>query len=179
KVHNDGQAAGLTGNWIDAVIASPDTNPDNAKAVLVQRFPHTGGLAPSQSNTQTQAFLMPPGFTGRYHLFVKTDADNQVFENGAKANNSAESAHLFDVMPVAYADLIVSSVTPAGPAYGGQPLTVTWTVGNQVIGTTPTGDWNDIAYLATNADGSGAITGTETRFEHLGHLAVGDSYERT
>src|SRR5262249_10514984 len=134
------------------------------------------GLAVNQTYSQSQTFLLPPAFTGRYHLFVRTDAGHQVFQNGQTAGNTAESDHIFDVMPLPYVDLVVSSVTVPAQAHGGLPLTVNWTVTNQGIGTTSTGEWNDVLYLATNADGSGAISGTEIDVDHFGFLGVGGSY---
>ena len=59
---------------------------------------------------------MPPGFSGRDYLFVETDVDDVVFENGLKANNVAAAPNTFDVMPIAYADLAVSSIGVSQPA---------------------------------------------------------------
>ncbi len=83
-------------------------------------------------------------------------------------------------MPIPYADLVVSNVTLPAQAFGGQPLTVTWTVTNQGIGTTNIGDWNDIIYLATNRGRQQARSPARlTRFDHFGFLAVGGSYQHT
>src|SRR5262249_10564215 len=43
-VTNVGTGAGRTGDWVDSVIASPDTNPDNPHAVVLKRFAHSGAL---------------------------------------------------------------------------------------------------------------------------------------
>ena len=100
-------------------------------------------------------------------------------EYGRKANNLAAKPGFFDVMPNPYADLVVSNISLPSQAFGGQPLTVTWTVKNQGIGTTDIGDWNDFVYLASTADGNHPLTSPQTFFDHFGFLAVGDSYQHT
>ncbi len=90
------------------MIASPSNNVNDSGAIVLASYTHTGGLAVGQFYTQTQAIQMPPAFSGRYHLFVETDADDVVFENGSKANNVGEAPGNFDVMPIPYADLQVS-----------------------------------------------------------------------
>ncbi len=82
-------------------------------------------------------------------------------------------------MPNPYSDLVVSSVDVPAVGHGGQPLTLTWTVTNDGIGTTDVGDWYDTVYLATNPDGTGEIDDTSMKFEHFGFLQVGGSYERS
>ena len=70
---------------------------------------------------------MPIQASNRYHLFVVSDPENIVFENGSKANNAAEPNHPLDVMPRPNADLVVSSGEGAGShvtAYFGKGLAV-------------------------------------------------------
>ena len=64
---------------------------------------------------------------------------------------------VFDVMPIPYADLVVTSVTPAATGSSGQTLNVTWSVKNQGIGITSTPSWNDTVSLASNPDGTGVV----------------------
>ena len=112
---------------------------------------------------------MPPGFTGRYHLFVETDADDVVFENGLKANNVAEAPNHFDVMPIPYADLVVSSIDVPQPAGSGLPVNVTWTVTNQGIGLTSVPSWDDDLALASDPAGKNIIEDYGL-FNHLGPI---------
>src|SRR5207248_6511028 len=101
---------------------------------------------------QSQTIALPPGCTAHAHLVVKTDVNAQVFENGRTQNNTAGLGGFFDVMPAAYSDLAVSSVTvPAGQGYSGQPLEVHWTVKNQGIGLTSNGSWADQVVLSRDA----------------------------
>ena len=112
-------------------------------------------------------------------MFFQTDADDVVYEDLREANNVAELDTLFDVMPVAYSDLVVNSLSTPAIGAAGQVIEFTWTVENQGIGITNRGDWLDRAYLTLNSDGSNPIDGTEIQFSHYGQIAVGDSYVRT
>jgi hypothetical protein len=146
-VSNIGEGPGKVDHWVDEVILSKNATPGASDDIVLGRYPHTGLLDVNQGYTQQQTIKLPPGFTGHFHLFVKTDADNVVFEGGRKANNVAAMNGFFDVMPVPYADLVIPNVTVPAAAHGGQPLTVSWTVENQGIGTTNIGDWIDTVYL--------------------------------
>ena len=147
-------------------------------AVVLAEYPHTTPLAPGQSYTQTQTVQMPPGFTGQYHLFVVADAGNAVFENGMRAGNVGEAPNLFDVMPIPYADLVVSSIVDPQNAGSGLPVTVTWTVTNQGIGLTSVPNWDDDLALASDPAGKDVVEDFGL-FDHLGPIGPGGSYVRT
>src|SRR5262249_26738341 len=107
-----------------------------------------------------------------------TDA---VFENGKEANNVAEAPNFFDVVPIPYADLVVSSVVAPPQASSGQPLRVTWTVTNQsphAIGTTNLGEWSDAIALASDPAGNPIVAPVDG-LDHAGALAIGGSYTHT
>ncbi len=177
-VANIGPGAGLTTTWTDAVIASTNGVLGDGDDRVLARFTHSGGLAPGESDPRTETFLLPPAYTGRLHLFVVTDADGAVFENGLDANNALESPQLLDVMPIPYADLAVSSVVVPAQASSGQPLDITWTVANQGIGVTSVGEWVDAVALATDPQGQNRVVDFGT-FSHFGQIAAGTSYDRT
>src|SRR5262249_14941306 len=84
-VTNMGTGPSNAASWVDAVIASPDRNPDHGKTLA--EFTHTGVLNVGNKYTRTETISLPPHFQGRYHLFVKTNATGAVFENGSLANN--------------------------------------------------------------------------------------------
>ena len=81
-------------------------------------------------------------------------------------------------MPIPYADLLVTEVSPDAVAFSGQPMEVMWRVENQGIGLTDRANWNDTVYLATDPAGTNRIR-TLGSFRHLGQLAVGAGYDRT
>ena len=178
-ITNLGTGPGRQDSWVDAIVASVNATLGDGDDVLLGRFPHSGALGVGQSYSRSEPLLLPPGFTGRYRLFVKTDADAEVFENSIEANNAAKADNWFDVMPIPYADLQVSGVEIDEPAASGQPLTVNWSVVNSGIGLTSTGSWFDTIYLARDPNGANRITGTFTGAVHFTHLAVGQHYDRT
>jgi len=176
-VTNTGTGAGVTASWTDVVVASPNAVPGDGDDIVLGRFTHTGGLAVGASYGQTQAILLPPGFNGRYHLYVRTDVDGVVFENGLLANDAAQSATAFDVVPYPYADMVVSSVVADAGAASGRDLRLTWAVSNQGIGTTDVPEWVDNVYISRTADGANRLfLGS---FDHLGFVAVGGGYTRS
>ncbi|MBL8533517.1 MAG: putative Ig domain-containing protein, partial [Betaproteobacteria bacterium] len=177
KVTNEGNGAGRTAQWTDAVVASADAVAGNGDDVVLARFTHDGALAVGASYTRTETFLLPARFQGRYTLFVRADSNGEVFENGREANNAAADAAPFDVMFIPYADLVIDAAAPAGTAYSGQSLDVQWTVRNAGIGLTDRSEWADRIYLSPNADGSQRIfLGS---FSHIGFLAPDGTYTRT
>ncbi len=154
-VTNVGTGPGTVSSWVDAIIVSPDNDPTHG--TVIKQFTHTGILAVNGTYQQSQTFLLPPGYTTHSHLFVRTDATDQVFENGNEANNYGEAPNIFDVAPIPYADLAVSNVSSAATAGSGQPMQVTWTVTNQspnAIGTTNIQRWSDSVYLASDPAGN-------------------------
>ena len=176
-VTNAGTGAGITGTWTDVVVASANATFGDGDDIVLGRFDHTGGLAAGAVYTQSQHITLPPGFIGRYHLFVESDADAAVFQNGLRANDVGLAPGNFDVSPIPYADLRVTSVTPVTSAAGGQDMTLTWTVENDGIGLTNVSQWQDNVYLSQTADFRTSIyLGT---FNHIGFLAAGGTYTRS
>src|SRR5262249_23282059 len=144
--------------------------------IVLDRVKHTGLVDPTKSYTVTDTFTLPlvvtngfptPSATplqGRFHLFVRTDADSAVFMNERRANTVAEAGNPFDVTRVPFADLVVKQVTVPAAARTGQPLRVSWEVINQGIGVTMhqllSGNfavdqgWIDTVSLATDPAGN-------------------------
>lgn len=59
---------------------------------------------------------------------MRSDAHNQVFENGNESDNNLESAQIFDVMRIPFADLVVSAASVDATASSGQAMNVSWQV---------------------------------------------------
>jgi hypothetical protein len=119
-------------------VLSQDDTYGNADDLVIGEYRRNGALEAGASYTRNERFLLPPATTGRYKLFVVSDARSEVFENGADANNTGRLEHAVDVMPIPYADLQVESVTTTGTASSGRPLRLTWTVANRGIASTNT-----------------------------------------
>ncbi len=178
-VTNAGNGRGLTDQWTDAIVLSPNAVAGDGDDIVVAQFVRTGGLDATQSYRREETFKLPPATNGRYNLFVRTDFKKEVFENGFESNNDVRRSGTVDIMPVENADLVVSSIDVALPVVAGQTLTATWTVNNQGIGITNRGDWFDVAYIATDAAGTQKVAGTEVQFQHFGQVAPTQSYART
>ncbi|MEO0836110.1 MAG: CARDB domain-containing protein [Cyanobacteria bacterium J06642_3] len=182
KVTNNGTGNGYTDTWVDRVIASRDEIVGNQDDIVLDEFTHTGGLASGASYPMSEDILLPPAFTGRYKLFVQTDAEEKVFENGFEDNNSDRKKDaFFDVMPIPYADLRIDQVRTIGEANSGQPLTVNWTVRNDGIGITNTSRWNDRLYLASDPEGKDLVHyfGEFNRAGALANENPENTYQRT
>jgi hypothetical protein len=178
-VTNQGTSATGVDHWVDSIIVSPDDNPANG--TILKQFPHQGALAVNGQYTQSQTFLLPPTYQIHAHLFVRTDADDVIFENGSESNNFGEAPDFFDVTPIPYADLAVSSVGADSAVSTGQSIHVSWTVSNVApnsLGTTNTSEWNDTISLATDPAGKNIVETLGT-FDHIGALAIGGSYTRS
>ncbi|MEO1527560.1 MAG: CARDB domain-containing protein, partial [Planctomycetota bacterium] len=178
-VTNEGIGRGFTDEWTDAVVLSTDDIAGNSDDRVVATFEHTGGLDVGQSYTRSETFRLPPETTGRFHLFVRSDFGDNVFENDLEANNDVTRNGQVDIMPAPYADLIVESIDVPLPVTAGQSADVSWTVRNQGIGITNRGDWRDFVYLATDAAGQNLIANLEFSFQHFGQIAPDGTYTRT
>ncbi|MEH2565659.1 CARDB domain-containing protein [Bradyrhizobium sp. AZCC 2289] len=174
-VTNVGTGVGQTTSWQDAVLISLDDIVGNADDQVLAKLFHNGGLAVGASYSESQKVFLPIDASNRYHLFVVSDFENTVFENSSKSNNAAEPAHTLDVMPIPYADLVVSSVTADANANSGGALHLSWTVTNQGIGITSLPSWTDSVALVSAA----GVTVATYSFDHLGNLAPNGSYVRS
>ncbi|MDZ4254036.1 MAG: CARDB domain-containing protein, partial [Sulfuritalea sp.] len=177
-VTNQGTGAGRTSSWTDRVILSTDDTYGNSDDRVLGEYQHDGALAVGASYSRAEQVLAPAGTTGRYKLFVVSDARGEVFENFSEGNNLGRIAQSVDIMPIAYADLQIASVTADGTASSGKSLRVTWEVANNGIGTTNIADWSDQVWLSRNPDGSDVVTQFGSA-RHVGQLAVGDRYSRS
>jgi hypothetical protein len=181
KVTNSGNREAQGAGWFDVVYASPDTTFGDANDVEVARFERTAALAAGTFYIRSEEIVLPPppGLkSGRYYLFVQADAADRVFEDGIESNNVVRTSDFFDVMPIPYADLVVSAVNVPESAWSGQELQVSWRVDNHGIGLTDRSIWTDTVWLTSDADGTEQI-GSLGSFTHFGQLAVGDGYDRT
>jgi CARDB len=174
-VTNQGTGVGITTAWSDRIIASKDNVVGNSDDIILGNFQHTGALNVGESYSRSEAILLPARFEGQYNLFVQTDAAGQVFENSLESNNNTLANNPLKVALRPYADLVVSSVAPNANASSGQPLTVSWSVANQGIGTTDSSSWGDRLWLASDPAGKNLVAQLGS-FEHIGTLAVGGNY---
>ncbi|MCR5864424.1 pre-peptidase C-terminal domain-containing protein [Aquincola sp. J276] len=177
SVRNHGTGAGLTDAWTDTVVLSTNTVFGDADDILLGSFRHEGGLAQGGVYSRTETMFAPPGRSGRFHVLVKTDAENQVFEHGGEADNTDSPAAPLDLMTRPYADLEMGGVSAQANAQSGGTVAVTWTVTNRGIGRTDTDRWTDEVVLTSDAAGQHIVKAMG--FQHIGVLEVGGHYTRT
>jgi len=175
---NAGTGTGTVGTWNERIVASSDDVFGDGDDVVLAAVTHTGLIDAGASLERSHTFMTPPGFQGRFVLFVQTDATGVIFENGFEANNFGRKADFFDVIPIPFADLVVPTVAVPAESASGRPLRVTWTVINQGMGPTNISTWNDRVLLADDPAGS-SIVATLGRLQHNGVLPAGGSYTRT
>jgi len=183
KVSNVGQGITNVDSWVDQVVASQDEVIGNHDDIILASFTQSGALNSEASYSSREEIILPPALSGRYQLFVQTDSEEAVFEDGLTNNNTDFAPNVFDVTRQPYADLAISSITTEQNAASGRSLEVSWTATNQGIGITNQNLWDDQIKLATDPQGQDIIAtltarGT-SRFEHVGPLGVDQSYSRT
>src|SRR5262249_18582311 len=78
-VTTTGEGTGKVGAWVGQPVLTKTRTPGPPKAVIFGPFPPSALLAPGgATSSASQSITLPPGFTGRYPLFVETDAKDQV-----------------------------------------------------------------------------------------------------
>ncbi len=88
-------------------------------------------LAVDSSFSTTRSYTLPRGISGHYFVFIETDIDNNVFEDGRDDNNLTRTDSSFFVELAGYPDLVVTSVTIPDSASLGDSISISWTVKNQ------------------------------------------------
>jgi len=180
-VTNQGADNTPVASWSDGIYLSPTPTFDKTTATLLGLVPHSGVLGAGMDYSQSALLTPSPCLSGSFYIFVFTDAGNQVHEYDptldAKANNVKGTTQPVGIIAPPAPDLIVVSVTAAGPATAGTSLSVTWTVKNQGAGPAAA-PWNDTVYLSKSAsfDASAVSIGS---FGASSTLAAGQSYVQT
>ncbi len=178
KVDNVGAGAGRTSSWTDRVVLSSNATLGDGDDITIGRFEHQGSMPASSQYERSEIIALPPRISGRFTLFVQTDANDEVFEISGHQPNEKALSHVVDIAQKPYADLVVDSVSTAGTPVSGQPLSVSWTVSNRGIATTDQSTWTDYLYVSRDPTG---ITGMRLigSSTHGGSLGVNQNYSRT
>lgn len=179
-VGNFGTALPTVSQWDDKILLSVNDRFGDADDIQLGTFTHTGALQPGQTYTAEADIRLPELLSGTYHVLVKTDLRNVVFENIFDTNNINESATPLVVSQTPYADLQPATLTVPDVAIAGEPITVNWTVDNIGLGSTGNGtpggsvaSWSDRVVLSKNTvfgDADDILLGD---VEHQGALEPG------
>ena len=177
-VENVGEGAGRTAVWNDVIVLSGNDVFGDHDDRELGRFVHSGRMPSGTTYDRTETVTLPARTNGRFTLFVKTDANDDVYELEGDAANTGRPDHRVDVTTKPYADLQVDVVTAPPFGLAGESIEVSWSVTNRGIAPTDTTSWTDYFYLS--ADPSGA-TGLRlfASATHAGPLDVDAGYTQT
>ncbi|MCZ8191304.1 MAG: right-handed parallel beta-helix repeat-containing protein, partial [Microcystis sp. LE19-338.1B] len=155
---NQGIGDTAVNSWSDRVIISRDNILGNNDDVVLARndgfntrdFIQNSLLNVGGSYSRSELLTIPFNFTsGDYHLFVVTDANQNVYEASGENNNSSAAIPIQVVRRTP--DLQVTQITAPSTAVSGQPFTVTWKVENLGENATNFSYWYDEVFLSTDA----------------------------
>src|SRR5262249_10625122 len=94
--------------------------------------------------TLKKSVTVPGVPAGAYHLALRTDAADAVYES-SEANNQRTTP-----LTITAADLVATALTAPASAGAGKSVSVSWTVKNQGNGQTA-GTWTDKVYISPNS----------------------------
>lgn len=174
-VTNSGVGPTNSTGWRDKVFIGP--NPNTNGATFLADAQNVSYLAAGESYIATANVRIPRGFTGSYHILVRTDANNSVNEENEN-NNLLSRPITVNVPPLP--DLRVSAVQAPDIAFAGSQILVSWKVTNNGDGAVPPNEssWYDGVYISRDNifDNGDRFLGYRS---HNGALNVGASYTVT
>ena len=175
-VQNDGTLAAPVA-WNDRVILSHDAILGNADDVVLGTVRHVGTIAAGGGTyTQTSSFTLPTRIEGNYSIFVRADADAEIFEPDTRGNNASTARPI--VLTTTYADLVVEAIGLPTSVLSGTQVDVTWRVRNTGTLATDLSQWDDRFILVSDQYPDG-VPGYSISKAHTGALAPGESYVAT
>ncbi|MEM8872655.1 MAG: CARDB domain-containing protein [Planctomycetota bacterium] len=145
RVDNLGSTATDRGSWTDAVYISDDDILDGTDQRIGTRN-YNGVLQPGEGYDTTIGFTVPVDASGTQFLILRTDYLVRVFELDRDNNLIASSVDVAEELP----DLRITSNNLPSTLVTGEPILVDYSVVNEGIGDTRTGQWEDRLYLSTD-----------------------------
>ncbi|HMJ91433.1 MAG TPA: CARDB domain-containing protein, partial [Candidatus Acidoferrum sp.] len=156
-VGNFGAVATPVSSWSDRVVLSYNDRFGDEDDFQVALVPHSGALSVGSNYTAQASVDLPVGLSGRFFVFVKTDAANSVPEFIFESNNVRPGDTNLDITLTPYADLTAKNVTAPSIGVVGAPANISWVVTNAGNGITGNGRpagtvsaWSDRVVLSHN-----------------------------
>ncbi|MBP6003474.1 MAG: carboxypeptidase regulatory-like domain-containing protein [Pyrinomonadaceae bacterium] len=140
-VTNSGQGPTNSPQWTDRLYIA--TSPTGAGGTTLKNTQSVSALNPGESYTASAIVKIPRGFNGTYYFVVKADVSGDLNEENT-TNNLGSSQVLVNVPPLP--DLIVETVQAPDEVFGGQEISINYTVRN--IGTQDAGVRKDRIYFS-------------------------------
>ncbi|MDH7498796.1 MAG: CARDB domain-containing protein, partial [candidate division NC10 bacterium] len=174
----DGTPGGTVEVWTDRFVLSSNAIYGDADDRLVAEIPRTGALDAGSSYGGSFTGALPEGLSGKYFVFVFTDATDTVYEQDNTHSNLARSEGTITIASAAFADLTVSEVTAPSSAVVGEPILVQWVAANtdNAWGATPASQWYDQVVLSQDEIFGNADDRALGEFLHAGPVNRSQTY---
>ncbi|AEE49027.1 CARDB domain-containing protein [Haliscomenobacter hydrossis] len=133
----------------DVIFLSRNSTFDLTTAIRLDSLEYGGQLQAGQSINRQKNITIPDGIDGRYYLWVFTDANQKIFENGSESNNLAQA--VLDISLAPWPDLQVTKIEGVpDKMIAGNLLQLTYTVQNQGQGNVTNQVWKDRIYISAS-----------------------------
>lgn len=148
-ITNVGTAAAST--WSDNIHVSESPQWEPEAAFHVGTVARQASLSPEESREQSVVITLPPQLDGTYYVYVKTDAEDQLFEYPDEAGNIGRSRGntAGSYPPV---DLRAEILTAPSAVISGSLLEIEFRVRNVGQGRTAADGWTDDVYLSDDPE---------------------------
>ncbi|MEO7311494.1 MAG: CARDB domain-containing protein [Chitinophagaceae bacterium] len=166
-VNNQGANAPKEFSWVDSVYICSTAVFSTGGILARGANTHSNGttLESGTSYTDSTSFQIPNGVSGNYYVFVRTDANFQVFEYDQEGNNLLRTASTFAVQLNPPVDLIVTKIQTPDSLKTDSAYTITYTLKNQGVGNIVNTNWVDKIYVSLDS----SINGTKQEINSYGH----------
>ena len=148
-----GTPGGTVITWIDRVFVSTDGVFGNADDVMIAEISRDGLLNSGESYSGKWTGNVPPGLDGSYRWYVRSDANDAVYEFDDVLSNTSATTEVL-IAPSQFADIVPTQFGSPGAAVSGQSIQVTWTTTNQGFRDSAN-SWIDRFYLSIDETFSG------------------------
>lgn len=177
-----------SGTWKDSLFISCNPVYNNATAYFLAERTQSRTLPTNANYTDSFNLNIPLTFdinncfpstgSNTAYFFIKTNADNRVFEGANTGNNLAGSGSRIIVNPLV--DHVVTTVSGQGTASVARPYAIGWTVKNsgQNPGVSSYSLWNDAIYFSADSVFNSKAVEAERFFENQ-TLNTGQVYNRS
>lgn len=176
EVQNSNQSQTVVdGVWHDRIYISKEIFFDENKSIEIADIEQNRSLAKGQGYSEQVQFVLPMFLEeGKYYLFVKADADDDVFEKDLEGNNVKRSSRV--VVKLYPSNLMVQKIEGKSALSWNEQADYKVTVKNAGSAATLLSQWSDALYLSTDAffDENDVRVAIQ---QHDAIVAAGETYE--
>ena len=117
--------------WVDRIYLTTNSNYNLTGAYILGTNPYNSILQPGSSYSRIQSIQIPEIPAGNYHVYVKADATDLLFEYNNKANNVLKSD---SILVISNPDLTVDDLQSPTTSTAGSQITISWKITNSGSG---------------------------------------------